>query len=46
MDALATTLNQLVKQGIELERPPYRVRGSGSQICVVRDPDRNLRRVG
>src|ERR687896_187510 len=26
-------------QGIEPEKPPYRVREGGSRICFVRDPD-------
>jgi lactoylglutathione lyase len=33
------TLTRLGEQGIEPERPPYRVREGGSRICFVRDPD-------
>jgi lactoylglutathione lyase len=33
------TLAQLAQQGIEPERPPYRVREGGSRLCFVRDPD-------
>ena len=33
------TLNQLAADGIEPEKPPYRVREGGSRICFVRDPD-------
>ncbi len=36
MDA---TLAALAEQGIEPERPPYRLRKGGSLICFVRDPD-------
>ncbi len=36
MDA---TLAALAEQGIEPERPPYRLREGGSLICFVRDPD-------
>jgi lactoylglutathione lyase len=36
---LDTTLERLGEQGIEPERPPYRVREGGSRICFVRDPD-------
>jgi lactoylglutathione lyase len=39
VDDLDTTLEQLAEQGIEPERPPYRVREGGSRICFVRDPD-------
>ena len=39
VDDLDTTLEQLTEQGIEPERPPYRVREGGSRICFVRDPD-------
>lgn len=33
------TLEQLAAQGIEPERPPYRVSEGGSRLCFVRDPD-------
>lgn len=33
------TLERLAADGIEPERPPYRVREGGSRICFVRDPD-------
>ena len=33
------TLERLVTEGIEPEKPPYRVREGGSRICFVRDPD-------
>ena len=33
------TLTSLGKQGIEPERPPYRLREGGSLLCFVRDPD-------
>ncbi len=33
------TLEELSKQGIEPERPPYSVREGGSRLCFVRDPD-------
>jgi lactoylglutathione lyase len=33
------TLARLAEQGIEPEKPPYRVREGGSRICFVRDPD-------
>src|ERR1700761_8755906 len=36
---LAGNLAELAKQGIQPERPPHRVNGTGSQICFVRDPD-------
>ena len=32
-------LARLAEQGIEPERPPYRVREGGSLLCFVRDPD-------
>ncbi|HZU39456.1 MAG TPA: VOC family protein [Solirubrobacteraceae bacterium] len=32
-------LARLREQGIEPERPPYRIREGGSRICFVRDPD-------
>jgi lactoylglutathione lyase len=39
VDDLDATLGQLQEQGIEPERPPYRVREGGSRLCFVRDPD-------
>jgi lactoylglutathione lyase len=39
VDDMAATLGRLAAQGIEPERPPYRVREGGSLICFVRDPD-------
>jgi lactoylglutathione lyase len=36
---LAATLAALSEQGIEPEKPPYRVREGGSLLCFVRDPD-------
>ena len=33
------TLANLAEQGIEPEKPPYRVHEGGSRICFVRDPD-------
>ena len=36
---LDATLADLTEQGIEPERPPYRVSEGGSRICFVRDPD-------
>ena len=36
---LDMTLENLKEQGIEPEKPPYRVREGGSRICFVRDPD-------
>jgi lactoylglutathione lyase len=39
VDDLDETLEQLGMQGIEPERPPYTVRGGGSRLCFVRDPD-------
>jgi lactoylglutathione lyase len=32
-------LEQLARQGIEPEKPPYTVREGGSRLCFVRDPD-------
>jgi lactoylglutathione lyase len=32
-------LARLAEQGIEPERPPYRVREGGNRLCFVRDPD-------
>lgn len=39
VDDLDETLAQLAGQGIEPERPPYRVREGGARLCFVRDPD-------
>jgi lactoylglutathione lyase len=39
IDDLDTALAGLSEQGIEPERPPYRVREGGSRLCFVRDPD-------
>ena len=39
VDDLDGTLARLAEQGIEPERPPYRVREGGSRLCFVRDPD-------
>jgi len=39
VDDLAATLARLGAQGIEPEKPPYRVREGGSLLCFVRDPD-------
>jgi lactoylglutathione lyase len=39
VDDLDETLGQLAGEGIEPEKPPYRVREGGSRICFVRDPD-------
>src|SRR3954453_14391583 len=36
VDDLDVTLEGLAAQGIEPERPPYRVREGGSRICFVR----------
>jgi lactoylglutathione lyase len=36
---LAATLGRLKEQGIEPERPPYKIREDGGFICFVRDPD-------
>lgn len=36
---LDATLERLASQGIEPERPPYRVSEGGSRLCFVRDPD-------
>ncbi|MBX5440344.1 MAG: VOC family protein [Solirubrobacteraceae bacterium] len=32
-------LARLAEQGIEPERPPYRIREGGNRLCFVRDPD-------
>jgi lactoylglutathione lyase len=37
--SLQSTLDELENAGIGPEKPPYRVGGSGSYICFVRDPD-------
>ena len=39
VDDLDGTLENLSGNGIEPEKPPYRVREGGSRICFVRDPD-------
>jgi lactoylglutathione lyase len=39
VEDLDGTLEGLARQGIEPEKPPYRVREGGSRICFVRDPD-------
>ena len=39
VDDLDAALGRLGEQGIEPERPPYRVREGGSRLCFVRDPD-------
>jgi lactoylglutathione lyase len=39
VEDLDTTLEQLAKQGITPEKPPYQVRAGGSRLCFVRDPD-------
>lgn len=36
---IEAALEQLSAQGIEAEKPPYRVREGGSLLCFVRDPD-------
>jgi lactoylglutathione lyase len=36
---LDATLERLAEQGIEPEKPPYRVREGGSRLAFVRDPD-------
>ena len=38
-DDLDATLENLEKQGIEPEKPPYTVREGDSRLCFVRDPD-------
>ncbi len=40
VDDLDETLAGLAEQGIEPEKPPYRVREGGSRLCFVRDPER------
>jgi lactoylglutathione lyase len=39
VDDLDGTLDRLKGEGIEPERPPYRVREGGNRLCFVRDPD-------
>ena len=39
VDDIEGTLARLGEQGIEPEKPPYRVREGGSLIAFVRDPD-------
>jgi lactoylglutathione lyase len=39
VDDLDATLERLAGEGIEPEKPPYRVREGGSRLCFVRDPD-------
>jgi lactoylglutathione lyase len=39
VDDIDETLDRLADEGIEPERPPYRVREGGARICFVRDPD-------
>lgn len=39
IENLDETLQRLAEQGIEPERPPYRVREGGSRLCFVKDPD-------
>jgi len=39
VEDLDGTLERLGEQGIEPEKPPYRVREGGSLIAFVRDPD-------
>jgi lactoylglutathione lyase len=36
---LEATLGRLAGQGIQPEKPPYRIREGGSLLCFVRDPD-------
>lgn len=36
---LDATLAELLKQGIEPEKPPYTVADGGRRLCFVRDPD-------
>jgi len=42
VEDLDGTLARLAEQGIEPEKPPYRVREGGSRLCFVRDPDSSL----
>ncbi len=39
VDDLDSTLGDLAEDGIEPEKPPYRVSEGGPRICFVRDPD-------
>ena len=39
VEDMEQTLAGLAAQGIEPERPPYRLREGGSLLCFVRDPD-------
>jgi lactoylglutathione lyase len=39
VDDMESTLAQLGEQGIEPEKPPYRIREGGSLLCFVQDPD-------
>jgi len=39
VEDMEQTLAGLAEQGIEPERPPYRLREGGSLLCFVRDPD-------
>ena len=39
VDDIHETLARLKEQGIDPERPPYRIREGGSLLCFVRDPD-------
>jgi lactoylglutathione lyase len=39
VEDLDGTLDRLAAQGIDPEKPPYRVREGGSRLCFVRDPD-------
>ena len=39
VEDLDGALTELASQGIEPERPPYRVSEGGSFLCFVRDPD-------
>src|SRR5579862_1195586 len=38
VEGLDATLQTLATQGIEPEKPPYRVREGGARLCFVRDP--------
>jgi lactoylglutathione lyase len=39
VDDMDAALAELAGQGIEPEKPPYRVSAGGSLICFVQDPD-------
>ena len=39
VDDLDGLLEELGRDGIEPEKPPYTVRAGGSRLCFVRDPD-------